>query len=392
MLLARFNGRNDQALRFARESGEWLAKLPVRTMNRQDVDAVLITYVNVAQQHMMGEQFDEALRLSNVGSDVARSIQSKSYLGMFSWISARVYQRRGDLAEALVAIQNAVSLLEPDPGAAESGRRANFVLVLTAKGRILNDPDGISLGRAGEAIGPLSRAFKVSDDAAHQDQGDQGTRGRLVEAGLALAECLRNSDLKSARAVYDHVLRHLGEIRNNRSFRRYEVVALARSTYPLLLLHLRAEAQGRLDRAFGLLAELKLYPADIVEPGSEPYKALRALVEYKAHTGDLPGAVETCEQLLKKVEKSNPEPATNLTDAVDLSNLYQQSAALFRRRGQTAAAAALEARQVALWQQWANRLPRNDFVSRELVSARLSAPGTSSRKNDSLANFRLNSR
>jgi hypothetical protein len=377
MLLARFNGRNDQALRFARESGEWLAKLPVRTMNRQDVDAVLITYVNVAQQHMMAEQFDEALRLSKMGSDVARSIQSKSYPGMFAWISARVYQRRGELSEALSAIQSAVSLLEPNPGSTELGRWANFVLVLTAEGKILNDPDGVSLGKAGEAIGPLSRAFKVSDDGVHQDREDQATRGRLAEAGLALAECLRSSDSKSALAVYDHVLRHLGEIRNNRSFRRYEVVALARSIYPLLSLHLPAEAQRRLDKAFGLLTELKLYPADIVEPDSEPYKALRALADYKAQTGDLPGAVETCEQLLKDVEKSNPEPSTNLADAVDLSNLYQQLAALRRRHGETAAAAALNARQVALWQQWAIRIPRNDFVSRELASARLNAPATS---------------
>jgi tetratricopeptide (TPR) repeat protein len=346
-------------------------------MNRQDVDAVLITYVNVAQQHMMAEQFDEALRLSRMGSDVARSIQSKSYPGMFAWISARVYQRRGELSEALSAIQSAVSMLEPNPGTTESGRWANFVLVLTAQGKILNDPEGVSLGRAGEAVGPLSRAFKVSDDGVHQDREDQATRGRLAEAGLALAECLRSSDSKSALAVYDHVLRHLGEIRNNRSFRRYEVVALARSIYPLLSLHLQAEAQRRLDKAFGLLTNLKLYPADKVEPDSEPYKALRALADYKAQTGDLPGAVETCEQLLKKVENSNPEPATNLGDAVDLSNLYQQSAALLRRHGQTAAAAALNERQVALWQQWVNRIPRNDFASRELASARVHASTTS---------------
>ena len=370
MLLARFNGRNDQALQFARQSAEWLPKLPVRTMNRPDVEAVLITYVNVAQQHMMGEQLDEALRLCEAGSDVARSIQSKNYLGMFSWISARVFQRRGDLAEALAAIQNAVSLLEPDAGTTDIGRLANYVLVLTAKGKILNDPGGVSLGNANEAVGSLSRAFKISDEAAHQDQKDQATRGRLVAAGLALAECLRSADPKSALALYDHVLRHLAEIGNNPSFRRYEVEALARSTYPLRLLHGQAEAQRRLDSAFRLLKELKLYPADTVEPGSEPYKTLRAVADYKAQTGDLPGAVKTCDQLLEKVEKSKPEPATNLGDAVDVSNLYQQAAALRRRSGQIAAAVALDARRVALWQQWANRVPKNEFVSRELASAR----------------------
>jgi Protein kinase domain len=370
MLLARFNGRNDQALPFARESGRWLAKIPVRTMNRQDVEAVLITYVNVAQQHTMGDQFDEALRLSKVGSDIARSIQSNSYLGMFSWISARIYQRRGDLTQALSEIEDAVSLLEPAPGATESGRSANFVLVLTAKGKILNDSDGVSLGRVDDAISPLRQAFQVSDDAAHQDQKDQSMRGRVAEAGLALAECLRNSDPRAALAVYDHVLRHLGEIRDNRSFQRYEVVALARSTYPLQSLHLQAEARRRLDKAFALLKLLNLYPADTIEPGSEPYKTLRAVADYKAQTGDLRGAVENCDQLLNKVEKSNPDPATNLADAVDLSNLYRQLAILRRRNGETAAAAALDARRLAVWKQWANRIPGNDFVSRQLASAR----------------------
>jgi hypothetical protein len=370
MLLARFNGRNDQALQFARESARWLAGLPVRTMDRQDVDSVLITYVNVAQQQMMADEFDEALRLSKIGSDVARSIQSKGYLGMFSWISARIYQRRGDLTQALPAIENAVSVLEPAPGATESGRSANFVLVLTAKGKILNDSDGVSLGRVDEAIGPLRQAFEISDDAAHQDQKDQGMRGRLAEAGLALAECLRSSDPQAALAVYDHVLRHLGEIRNNRSFQRYEAVALARSAYPLQSLHLQAEAGRRLDKSLGLLKQLNLYPADTIEPGSEPYKTLRALADYKAQTGDLAGGVETCNQLLNKVEKSNPDPATNLADAADLSNLYQQLAMLRRRNGQTAAAAALDARRLALWKPWANRIPGNDFVSRQLATAR----------------------
>jgi tetratricopeptide (TPR) repeat protein len=298
---------------------------------------------------------------------------------MFSWISARVHQRQGDLTEALAAIENAASLLEPGAGNSESGRWANFVAVLTAKGKILNDPDGISLGRAAEAIVPLSRAFKASDDAAHQDRRDQATRGRLVEAGLALAECLRSSDPKSALEVYDHVLRHLDEIRNNRSFRRYEVVALARSTYPLGSLHMQAEAQRRLDKAFALLKDLELYPADAVDPGSEPYKVLSALADHEAQAGDPRRAVDTCDQLLKKVEKLNPEPATNLADALDLSHLYSQSAALRRRIGQTTEAAALDGRRLALWQQWAARVPRNEFVSREFAAARLNGSAASSR-------------
>lgn len=122
MLLARFNARNDEALAFARKSAEWLAKFPIRTSDRPEVDAVLATYMNVAQQHRMGQQFDDALRLSSRGSEIARSVHSQPYLGMFRWVTAGVLQRRGDLDEALKTIQEAVRLLDPGPGNTEFSR------------------------------------------------------------------------------------------------------------------------------------------------------------------------------------------------------------------------------------------------------------------------------
>ena len=330
MLLARFKGRNEEALELARQSAKWLERFPVNARDRLEVETLLATYMNVAQQYKMAEHFDDALRLSQRGSQIAQSIGSNPYRGMFCWVSAGVLQRRGSLDEALRTIQEATLLLEPGPGQTEQGRTMNYVLVLTAEGRILNDDRGISLGRPEEALKPLSHAFEVADRAVHQDFQDQSSRGRLAEAGLAWADALRHSDPRRAVAVYDHVLDHLAEIPNNVSFRRYEVSALVRSIDPLRHLDRPAEIRRRLDTAFERLRQLKAYPAEVVQPGSEPDEALRALADEEASRGAVLRAIGIDEELLRKTWASKPEPATSLIDAMDMSRLYAALAALHR--------------------------------------------------------------
>ncbi len=370
MLLARFNGRDDDALAFAGQSAKWLDKFPVKIDNRPEVDSVLATYMNVAQQHRMGQQFDDALRLSKRGSEIAQSIQSKPYLGMFRWVSAGIFQRQGHLDEALNAIQESARLLEPGTGTTELGRIMNYVLVLTNEGRILNEDGGISFGRPQEARVPLERAFGIADKAVHQDTNDQTSRGRLAEAGLALAGVLRPSEASHALAVYDHVLNHLAEIPKNTSFRRYEVNALARSADPLRRLGRAPEARRRLDSAFERLSQLKQYPAERVMPGSETEDALRELAVFEAGNGNVRRAVEICDKLLVQLQAAKLNPETDLDIAVDLSNLYGKTAALHRRTAHPDLASALDAKRLELWRQWDGKLPNNAFVRRQLAAAR----------------------
>ena len=370
MLLARFSGRDDDALIFAEQSAKWLEKFSPNLNDRPEVDAVLATYMNVAQQHRMGRRFDDALRLAKRGSEIAQSIHSKRYLGMFHWVQAGIFQRQGNIGEALQTIQEAAKFLEPDRDS-NAGRMMNYVLVLTAEGRILGDENGISAGRPKEAVAPLQRAFELADAAVHQDASDQVSRGRLAEAGLALADALCHANAPDALEVYDHVLRHLAEIQNNSSFRRYEVNALVRSAEPLRRLGRAVEARQRLDNAFEKLRQLKQYPAYQVEPGSEAEDALRARAEFEARSGNITRAVEISDKLLAQVQAARPEVAEDLADAVDVSNLYSRAAAFHRQNSEPDRAAALEASRLELWRQWDRKLPDNSFVVRQLTAAQI---------------------
>jgi hypothetical protein len=218
-------------------------------------------------------------------------------------------------------------------------------------------------------VEPLQRAFGIADKLAHQDAKDQVSRGRVAEAGLALAGMLHQPDAKRALAVYDHVLRHLAEIQNNASFRRYEVNALARSTDPLMRLGQSAEARRRLDSAFELLRKLKEYPAEKIKFRSEAEEALRALAAFEARTGDVRLAAERCDRLVAEFRTAEADPAGSVEDAIHLSNLYQETAALHRRNAEPELASGLDAKRRMLWQRWASKLPGNTFVHRQLVAA-----------------------
>jgi tetratricopeptide (TPR) repeat protein len=143
-----------------------------------------------------------------------------------------------------------------------------------------------------------SGAFRIADDYVHQDPNDQLSRGRLADAGVNLANALRHSDARRALGVYDHTLLHLAEVRNNSSFRRFEVSALVGSSYALRRLGRPAEARQRLDAAFERLTQLKLYPSPKVELGSEAEETLRALADFEAGNGAFPRAIEIYQKLL----------------------------------------------------------------------------------------------
>jgi tetratricopeptide (TPR) repeat protein len=173
-----------------------------------------------------------------------------------------------------------------------------------------------------------------------------------------------------ALGVHDHALRRLAEVKNNSKARRDEVRALAGSAQILNGLGRHAEAQGRLENAFGLLRLLNLYPAKTVLLGSEADEALRAQAKGDADTGDLTHAIETYDHLLDAIVAAKPEPETNLEDATLLSDLYASMAALDRRAGRADAAASLDAQRLALWEQWERKRPQSAFVRRELDAAR----------------------
>jgi tRNA A-37 threonylcarbamoyl transferase component Bud32/tetratricopeptide (TPR) repeat protein len=371
MVLARAAGRDEEALELAQQTSQWLERFRAGKDDAPEATALLVTYMNVADQYALEGRLDDALRLCRRGSDLARSFNNRPYLGTLLWVSADVFRKQGDLNNALKDIRESVSALEP-PGNAEQGRVMNFILALIYQGRILGEDNAINMGRSEDAVAIFEHAFSMADTFVHQDPNDQNSRARLAAAGLGLADILRHSDARRSLAVYDHILHHLAEIHNNPIFRRFEVSALADSTYPLRRLGRQDEARGRLDAAFERLSQLKEYPAEKVRPGSEPDVTLCALADHEAGAGNIPKAIGIYEKLLDHIQAWKPTPETSLSQAIDVSRVYGAAAALHRRAHQTSLASALEQHRLELWRQWNRKLPANAFVQRQLELASLS--------------------
>ena len=371
MILAGLRRPDDRALPFARQSARWLDKyLETGNVEASDAEQVLISLNNVGNRFRIEQQFDEALRLVRRGLEIAPAASDPNVHRQFGNLligMARIDRDRGALDDALRDYREAVHVLEPPAGSSNQvGRTESFALALTEEGKVLGASE-VSLGRPEEAVASLERAFRIVDEIVHQDSRDADSRGRVSTAGQPLADLLWDSDPARALNVYDHVLRHLAEIKNNARFRRDEVRALAGSAYPLQRLGRPVEARERLDTAFIRLTELKLYPAEQIELGSESYDALSALADYEFANGNLRGAIEAYETLLQKISAAAPKPEDLLADAADLSRVYTSLAAVYRRAQRAELASDLDARREKLWAHWDKKLPGNPFVHLQLA-------------------------
>ena len=374
MLMARFNGRHEEALAFARKSAEWLEKFHPGTADKTEAPAILVTYLNVASQEMLAGEYDEALSLCRRAAETARLFNSTRYLGTYLWVSADVFRKQGNLDAALKDIRESVRILKPTDESAALGLRMNFGLALIHEAKILGENNAITLGDSQQAASIFEEAFNIADKLVHQDRDDQNARGLLASAGIPLADLLRETGAERSLAIYDHVIGHMAEIKDNTSFRLYEVSALAGSTYPLRRLGRSGEVYQRLATTFEKLRQVKAYPAEKIRLRSESDEALCALADDAAARRDVSRAIEIREDLSAKVLASHPAPEASLDDAVDMSRLYSALAKLHRQAHHTDLASALELRRMELWRHWDTKLPHNSFVSRQLKPAQAPLP------------------
>ena len=370
MILARFAHRDDDAHALASKSAEWLDKFHAGKSDEAEATGILNTYLNVADQFGSEGDYEKALQLCQRGGEIAGVFNRSASRGNFLWVAANVLQTRGDLDEALTTIQESIRLLDPGPDwTTKISQTLNFLHALTYEGRILGQDNGISLGRPQDALQPLQQAFDRADAIVHRDPNDHASRGDLAVAAITMGGILRHSDARKALDVYDHALRHLAEVKGDVHLQRYQINLLAGSSYALGKLGRTSEARQRLQAALGQLKELKFYPSDRVDLGSEAGETLQALADLEVENGNLPHAIEIYEELLSKMDPAESDAEFNLEDAVHVSTLCTSAANAYSRAHRMERVSAMESRRLELWRRWAQKLPNNAFVHQQLKSA-----------------------
>ena len=185
-------GRRDragrvEALTFARQSAEWLDKFNAAASDKpEDTEEVLSLYMNVADEYMLGKQFDGALRVCRRATDLARSLGHRTALGMFQWVSAEVLQQRGDLDEALKAIRESVNISghgrakDGCPANHESGARAYLGRPDSRSGQ---RPQFGTMGRRSSVVRPRLPDYRrrgPPGSVRSEQQGSPGDRRNRI--------------------------------------------------------------------------------------------------------------------------------------------------------------------------------------------------------------------
>ena len=370
MILASERRADDESLALAQRSADWLERyLGSGPLESSEAEQVVIALNNVSNQLRLRRRLDEALHMVRRGIELARPIESRALqlqVGGLLIGSARTQRDRGAIDDALKDIRDAAAILEPAPGALVQQQWLTFSLALEDEGLILANDRDASLGRPAEAIVSFRRAFQIADDIAHKDPNDAQSRGALAAKGRFLANLVRQSNAQEALDVYDHVRGHMAEVQNNPRFRRFEIQALAESTYALRRLGRTGEARQRLETALTGLRTLGLYPADQIVLGSDAELTLLASADLEADAGNPAVAAEMARSLLDRVLASQPSPEAHLPDASRLSRVYHAVAQLERRAGEMERASELDARRLRLWQHWDRKLPNNSYVAAQL--------------------------
>jgi hypothetical protein len=324
--------------------------------------------LNVADQFQSDGDDEKALQLCRRGSEIATAFSLPASRGTLLWVAANVLKARGELDGALTTIRESARLLDPGSDwTTKRGQTLNFYHALIHEGRILGEKDGVSLGRPQDALPPLQRAFDGTDAIVHRDPNDHASRGDLAMAAITMGGILRDFASQKALDVYDHALRHLAEVGGDAHLQRLQIKLLAGSSYALRRLGRTSEARQRLEAALKHVKELKSYPADGIDLGSETGETLQALADFQVENGGLPHAIEMYEELLNKVDPPESDPQFDLENAVHLSAICSLAAKAYRRAHRTERATDVEHRRLELWKRWAQKLPNNTFVRQQLT-------------------------
>jgi tetratricopeptide (TPR) repeat protein len=341
----------------------------VTSLDRQDAQHAIVAFINVANQYMKCDRFDDAIASARRAIDIARATNWPLQAGAAMMVVAMSQRGKGELPEALLTIRESVRLLKPEEGERRPSRLHVYGTALIREGEILGEDEAVSLDRTSEAAARFETALKMGEDSVRRDASDYQSQDRVLLAETQLAAILGHTEPRRSLELYDDALRRIAGATGHGAALRYETEALAASVNPLLKLGRRAEARRRLDEALDRLRQLKQYPASQVEPGSPADHVLRAQAEYEATGGNFTRGALAYEELIGLILKANPPPETNLQNTVELSNLFGAAARVYGLTGRSSVADGMRQRRMDFWQQWAIKLPGNGFVARQLEAA-----------------------
>lgn len=362
---------SERVLLYSPKAVEGFARLAqLGNMTRREINAATYIYGDLAEVHIALHRFADAVRYARLGIEFSRdtpSIPGPRAQAFNMLAGALMYM--GDYQGALGAIQEARKQLEqlrhedPNPsyiGLIQYQTRCREALILGEDG-------SVNLGRPLEAAVLLQQALDALEPFVQKDANNYEARSMIAIGGHYLGNILRHSNPKRALEIYDHSLIRIREVPNDVDARRVEALLLAGSSYAARCARREDDARARIDAAFRLLRETKDYPAEAIMPGSEADSALNALADDYAEMGQSIKAVDCYYELRRQIMASNPDPRNDLVNAARISRLDDSLAALLRRVGRTAAAAALEENRLKLWRDWGRRLPNNPFVLRQIA-------------------------
>jgi serine/threonine-protein kinase len=369
MIVADSERRNDAALSHARKAVERMDAL-VRTGLRVESEhkSAYDVYNNVAMGYVNLHRYDDAIQTASRLLDGTARFEVTPRAAGFSWtVIANARRSQGDLQGALDAIRAARQTVQQPTDPDETKQMIDRYPLLLREAFILGEDRGVSLNRPAEAAALLREAFEMHEAGARRDPDDFTSRTRVGTTGRELGDILRWRDAAAALVVYDVALARLAEIRNNVKARRDRAVILASSSYALRRLQRSAEAKRRVDEALTILTETKDYPADRLALDSELCTVLQAIADHHGEEGQVREAIAEYDRLLEKVIAAKPDVDEDLRAAYSLSLLYRDHARLYRRAGASDKAEAVDAKRLAMWRQWSEKLPHNPFVLRQLT-------------------------
>jgi len=365
MNLSDVQGRVDEGVADADTAAEQLERfVALGNLTPAEVYGVVYRYGNIADEYDTRRQFDKAILYGQRALDLAGESANAHRLDC-NLLDALGYSQwqTGHLEEALATMQKSVAAAEKQAATGHTTLRLNEVGVLLHEGMILGKADGeLSLGRSAEALATFRRAFAIAEEVARGDANDALSRHHVAEVGLEIGNILRHTSPQEALAVYDHSLATIREAKSSSQAQRDEAELLVASSYAEQRVGHSEEARQRIDKAFLLLQDAKVYPAEKIEPMSEADHALRASADYLAETRQYSQAINTYQELEKKLVAWNLNLDNDLRDAVCISRTWVAQAELYRQVGRTDGTGELEDRSRAALEHWTQKLPNSSIV------------------------------